>query len=125
MLVFHKMGVTYYLPRDTVLTTLKTIVDVAAKGSMIVFDYYDTEAFNPEKAARWVQAGMKQMQQYKEPIKSFFDSSSLAYDLAGVGLHLIENLNPINISERYFKGRTDHYHAFEHAFFAYATVDKK
>ena len=32
-------------------TTLRTIVNIAPKGSTFIFDYYNTDAFDPEKVA--------------------------------------------------------------------------
>jgi hypothetical protein len=37
---------------------------------------------------------------------------------------LEENLSPVEIEARYFQGRYDQYHAFEHVHFARAVVAK-
>lgn len=57
-----------------------------------------------------------------EPMKAGFDPSTLAVDLARMGLRLHEDLSPSDIEGRYFQGRTDGYHASEHAHFARAVV---
>jgi len=120
---FSWLGVTYYLTRDAVFATLRAIADVAPAGSTVIFDYYDTDLFVPEKAAKWVQVGMEQMKRMGEPLKAGFDPSTLAVDLARLGLRLHENLSPTDIDERYFQGRTDQYHAVEHVHFAWAIVE--
>jgi len=68
MAFFSWLGVTYYLTKDVVLDTLRTITDIAPKGSMVVFDYVDTEAFVPEKAAKHKQLMQAMVQRVGEPI---------------------------------------------------------
>lgn len=119
---FSWQGVSYYLTRDEVFATLRSLADVAPTGSMVIFDYLDTDAFDPEKVAPRVLAMQQGAQQVGEPMKSGFDPDGLAAELAGLGLHLQENLSPAYIEERYFTGRTDNYHAFEHFNFACAVV---
>jgi hypothetical protein len=55
-------------------------------------------------------------------MKAGFDPLSLAADLALLGFDLRENLSPTAIEARYFRGRTDRLHAFEHVHFARAVV---
>ena len=119
---FSWLGVTYYLTRDEVFATLRAIVDISPPGSMVIFDYLDTDAFDPEKASPFVLALQQGTKQIGEPIKAGFDPAALAADLAGLGLRLIENLSPTNIEERYFQGRTDNYHALKHFHYACAVV---
>jgi methyltransferase (TIGR00027 family) len=120
---FSLLGVTMYLTRADVFSTLQDIANNTPPGSIIVFDYLDTDAFIPEKAAGRVQ-GMLQMAQYAgEPMKSSLDPSSLASVLATIGLRLYENLEPTEIEKRYFQGRSDGYYACEHVHFALAVVE--
>ncbi len=120
---FSWLGVTYYLTRDEVFDTLKAVVNIVPAGSMFVFDYLDNDAFVPGKVAPRV-LGMQQAAKYAgEPIKAGFDPSTLATDLAGLGLHLQENLSPSDIQERYFQGRADSQYAYEHAHYACAVVE--
>ena len=59
-----------------------------------------------------------------EPMKmSGFNPSSLAEDLTSLGFRLQENLSPVDIEERYFKGRTDGLHAYEYGHFACAVAE--
>jgi O-methyltransferase involved in polyketide biosynthesis len=119
---FSWLGVTYYLTCDMVFDTLRSIADIAPAGSTIIFDYLDTDAFVPERAAKRVQRMQEIVRRAGEPMKTGFDPSTLAADLASIGLRLHENLGPSAIEERYFQGRTDGYHAFEHVHFAWAVV---
>ncbi len=119
---FSWLGVTYYLTRDVVFATLRAITEVAAAGSTIMFDYFDTDAFVPERAATRMQRMQAIVRQAGEPIQMGFDPSTLAGDLAALGLRLHEDLGPSDIERRYFQGRTDGYRAFEHVHFAWAVV---
>lgn len=121
---FSWLGVTYYLSLDTAFSMFRTIANLAPAGSMLIFDYYDTDIFVPEKAARWVKSAMEQVSELSEPLKTGLDPVMLANNLSHNGLSLCENLSPFDIQTRYFQGRKDHYHALEHAHFACAMVDE-
>jgi methyltransferase (TIGR00027 family) len=120
---FSWMGVTYYLTRDEVLAILLSIANIAPPGSMIIFDYMDTDAFDPERASNRVQAAIEYTRQQGEPMKTGFDPSTFAADLAPLGLRLYENLSSADIEELYFHKNTNGYHAYEHMNFACAIVE--
>jgi methyltransferase (TIGR00027 family) len=119
---FSWLGVTYYLTREALWSTFGAIAASAPAGSSIIFDYLDTEAFIPERAARRVSIMREIVQRVGEPMITGFDPSTLANDLARVGLRLIEDLSPADIQERFFAGRADGYHACEQAHYAWAVV---
>lgn len=119
---FSWLGVTYYLTRQVVLGTLRSISGIAPTGSPIVFDYLDTNAFVPEKAAKRVRLMQEAARRGGEPMKEGLDPLALASELAKVGLALREDLAPADIQARYFDGRTDGYYAFEHVHLARAVV---
>lgn len=123
MSLFSWLGVTYYLTLDVVLETLRTIVDIAPSGSIIIFDYMDKDAFVPEKASKRIQQMQESVRNMGEPMRTGFDPDTISDDLKNIGLILKENLSPSDIEERYFKQRTDGYHAYEHVHFAYAEVE--
>jgi O-methyltransferase involved in polyketide biosynthesis len=102
---------------------LRSIAGIAPAGSAIVFDYLDTDAFVPERAAVRVKRMQEAVRRSGEPMQTGFDPSTLAADLARIGLRLQENLSPAEIQDRYFQGRTDGYRAFEHVHFAWAVVE--
>ncbi|MEN6326919.1 MAG: SAM-dependent methyltransferase, partial [Syntrophomonas sp.] len=119
---FNWLGVTYYLSRETVFDTLRMVAGIAPKGSTIIFDYLDTDAFDHAKVAprgQWFlwshNAG--------EKMRSGFDPSTLSHDLAALGLRLEENLSPSDIEKLYFQGHPGKYHAQEHVHFACAVVE--
>lgn len=119
---FSWLGVTIYLARAEVMTTLRDIAGIAPAGSAVVFDYLDTDSFTPGKASRQVQLMRKIVERVGEPLKGVFDPDKLAADLVGAGLHLLENLSPFDIEKLYFMGRNDGYHAAGHMHFARAEV---
>lgn len=120
--LFSWLGVTYYLPREAISTTLRAIADVAAAGSSIIFDYLDQAAFDPRCAGERVQKMITIAGRAGEPMQSGFDPALLSGELAACGLRLNEDLGPEAIEARYFAQRTDGYHAFEQVHFARATV---
>jgi methyltransferase (TIGR00027 family) len=119
---FSWQGVTYYLTREVVFATLQAIATIAPSGSAIVFDYMDADAFIPGRAAKRTQLMHGIARRVGEPMKTGFDPLTLVGDLKRLGLTLQENLTPADIEDRYFRGRTDRYHAFEHVHFARAVV---
>jgi len=91
-------------------------------GSSIVFDYLDTDAFIPTKAARRTQLLQSIARQVGEPMISGFDPKLLEKDLQNLSFQLEENLSPAEIDLRYFSSRQDRYRAFEHIHFARAAI---
>lgn len=117
---FNWLGVTYYLPRDTVFNTLRTVAGMAPKGSTIIFDYLDTDAYDHAKVTprgQWLKLSL-----VGTKAKSGFDPSTMSDDLAALGLHLEENLSPSDIENLFFQKHPGKYHAQEHAYFARAAV---
>ncbi|RPJ75366.1 MAG: class I SAM-dependent methyltransferase [Alphaproteobacteria bacterium] len=120
---FSWLGVTMYLTREEVFSTLHSITDIAPKGSAIVFDYLDTDAFIHGKSSPRMQKKQEVFQKLGEKMITGFNPLTLAKDIANLGLSLYENLSPADIEERYFQGRTDGHHAPEHGHFACAVVE--
>ena len=120
---FSWLGVTYYLPREAIFATLRSIAGIAPKGSTIIFDYMDADSFAPGKAGKRLQLMRDIAGQVGEPMKSGFDPLTLEDELSRVGLTLQENLSPADIETRYFQGRTDRLDAFEHVHLARATTE--
>ena len=124
---FSWLGVSYYLTHAVVFDTLRSIASIAARGSQIVFDYFDADAFVPGKAGKRVQLMQQMAAQLGEPMKAGFDPQTLAASLGGLGLRLLENLDPTAVEARYFRGPDgrsllDGYHAAEHLHLARAIV---
>jgi methyltransferase (TIGR00027 family) len=117
---FSWLGVTMYLTREEVFATLRSIADIAPSGSAVVFDYFDTDAFIPEKSSSKMQKKQEVFKKLGEKMITGFNPSTLAEDIASIGLSLYENLSPEDIEERHFQRRKDGHHAPEHGHFAYA-----
>jgi methyltransferase (TIGR00027 family) len=119
---FNWLGVTYFLTRDEVFTTFRSIREIAPADSTIVFDYLDTDAFIPEKSSPQVQKTLEYLRKLGEPMITGFNPLTLGDELTCLGFSLKENLSPKDIEEHYFKGRTGEYQTQEHGHFACAVV---
>ena len=60
-----------------------------------------------------------------EPMKTGYEYLQLESYLEKAGLLIYEHLSPTDIEERYFKGQTDYYHAFENINYTLAVVGNK
>jgi methyltransferase (TIGR00027 family) len=119
---FGWMGVTYYLDPESVFATLGDIAEVAPSLSSVVFDYLDTGFFAPENPHKSVRAVLDNVRRIGEPMSTGFDPPVLARHLSRLGFCLHEDLSAADIEERYFRQRTDGYHAGNHIHFAWAAV---
>ena len=120
---FSWLGVINFLSRDEAFATLRSITEIAPAGSMIVFDYLDTDAFVPEKMSLHIRELKEFLQKIDEPIKAGFNPSTLGEELANLGFRLHENLSPQDIKECYLQGHMDRYHVQENGHFACAVVE--
>lgn len=120
---FNWLGVTYYLSKDAVMSTLRSIAEISPAGSTIVFDYLDTDLLIPEKSTERARQILLLADRIGEPIQALFNPLEIDRDLAGTGFRLVENLGPAEINGRYFGGRSDKCYACENAHFACAVVD--
>ncbi len=119
---FSWTGVTHYLPLEAIRSTLSTVVNLSTTGSEIVFDYWDTLAFDPEKASSRSKSLINSSYILGEPIITGLDPAELESLLAGVGLQLLENLGPSDIHKRYFQDSGSAYSSAEHVHLACARV---
>lgn len=119
---FGWMGVTYYLDPESVFATLRAIAAVAPRCSSIVFDYLDTGFFAPENPHKSVRAVLDNVRRIGEPMSTGFDPPELDRILSRLGFRLHEDLSASDIEARYFRARTDGYHAGNHIHFAWAAV---
>jgi methyltransferase (TIGR00027 family) len=119
---FSWLGVTMYLTREEVFQTLRSITDIVPECSVVIFDYFDSDAFIPEKSSPKMQKKQEVFQKLGEKMITGFNPSILGEDIASLGLSLHENLSPEDIEKSYFQGRKDGHHAPEHGHIAYAIV---
>jgi methyltransferase (TIGR00027 family) len=122
MSFFSWMGVTQYLPLETVWTTLRAVVSLSSSGSEIVFDYYDKSAFDPEKASHRLKYIIDNSKSIGETIITGFEPSTLGMELEPFGLCLLDNLGPKEIQQRYFSEYKERYSASEHVHLACAVM---
>jgi methyltransferase (TIGR00027 family) len=111
---FSWLGVSLYLTREAILHTLADFSALAAPQSEMVFDYVDLDALDSEKASPRMNVMRMIVQQSGEPIQTGFDPNDLAEEVARLGMVVEEDLSPVDIESRYFTGRRDRLHAFEH-----------
>jgi methyltransferase (TIGR00027 family) len=109
-------GVTAYLTRQAIFETLRSIADLAAPGSRLVFDYLEPAAFAPDAPAR-VRFLIQRASEAGEPMLAGLDPGALASDLEHVGFHLVEDLGPREIQSR-FLADVDGFRAVEYWHFA-------
>lgn len=120
---FSWLGVSYYLPRDVLFETLRTIGSLA-DTSELVFDYFDKTAFETATRSPMMQRMHATTQRLGEPLLTGLQPETLQADLAAAGLTLEENLAQEEIEARYFSDRQDNYHAATHTWFASARSRK-
>lgn len=120
--IFSWLGVTFYLTHEVVMDTLRTISEISSSGSMVIFDFMNKEAFIPGKASKQSKKIQEIVKTAGEPMQTGLDIDRLSAGLDEAGLFLKEMLRPDEIEARYFKDRSDGYHASEHIHFAYAVV---
>lgn len=120
--VFSWLGVTFYLTKDEVMDTFRSIARLAPAGSIVVFDFLDDEAFDSQKASEQSKKVQQIVRNAGKPMKMAFNAATLGSELDKAGLMLKELLSTEEIEARYFKDRTDGYHASPHYYFACAEV---
>jgi methyltransferase (TIGR00027 family) len=112
---FSWLGVTMYLARETVLSTLRFIASCGSNsrsasgsaGGGVAFDY-----MVPRESLPWMRrfvfdAMARRVRRAGEPFRTFFDPGELTSELARIGFRAIENIGRAEINARYFNGRTD------------------
>jgi methyltransferase (TIGR00027 family) len=119
---FSWLGVTYYLTTDEVMTTLGAIAQVAPSGSVVVFDYLDTQALPNEHDDQRRRALRERVRSVGEPMRSGLHAGQLPDDLASLGLRLLEDLAPADLERLYLAGRTDGYRFSQNLHLARAEV---
>lgn len=102
---FSWLGVTIYLPRAANVATLRAIAASAAPGSELAFTYIDQRALDARIPA--LEARRAQRAERGEPWISGFDPTTLAAELRGLGLALVEDLSGAELTARYCAGRRD------------------
>jgi methyltransferase (TIGR00027 family) len=103
---FSWLGVTMYLNRDTVHSTLRAIIKMCPANG-VVFDYSVPRASLSLLNKLVFDALSKRVAAAGEPFIGFFDPAELAELLKQMGFREIESLDADRINARYFAGRSD------------------
>jgi len=104
---FSWLGVTMYLTRDAVMSTL-AYVSQRPPGSGITFDY-----MTPPNRLPWLRRlgfylVARRVAKAGEPWKTWFDPDSFAGELRAMGFGRLEDLDGPALNQRYFAGRERH-----------------
>ncbi|MEB3101494.1 class I SAM-dependent methyltransferase [Ferviditalea candida] len=91
--LFSWLGVTMYLSLKDVLETLRSITQIAPKGSSVIFDYHTEVDVNLDEIR-------KELQRMDESMLTTFDPSILAIELKKLGFDLHEDLEPADIQQK-------------------------
>jgi methyltransferase (TIGR00027 family) len=104
---FAFLGVSMYLTREAVMTTINYVATSTSPGSEIVFDY----TVPPDSLAPLQQASFhalaRRVAAAGEPWRTFLDPQLLVNELIAMGFTHTEDLGPEDINSRFFKDRTD------------------
>lgn len=115
---FSWLGVTYYLTKEQIADTLRSISAIAPKGSSIVFDYADQNLFSSD--VKRVQNMIAMAKAGGEPMQSCFSYEELEKLLEQADFLIYEHLSTEDINNRFFMDRNDYLHAFENINYALA-----
>jgi len=104
---FSWLGVTMYLNKETVMSTMKYITSSTPSGSLIIFDYTV-----PPSSQNFIRRFVfrllaRKMAVIGEPWQTFFDPQQLAIELKDIGFAHVKDFDPENINSRFFSDRTD------------------
>jgi methyltransferase (TIGR00027 family) len=103
---FSWLGVTYYLTKEAVATTLRFVASLPKKSG-IVFDYFILPSHVNPVVSMAYDALADRVASAGEPFRNSYDPSVLTKDLIDMGFTDVRDLGPDEINARYFTGRTD------------------
>lgn len=103
---FAWLGVTMYLPEETVFAVLRAIAALPP-ASGVVFDYAIAKSEMSLLGRMAVAAVNQRLKQIGEPWVTFFSPGALATHLSALGFQRIRDLGPKELNAQYFSGRTD------------------
>ncbi len=96
---FSWLGVTMYLSREANFSALRAIVNTAASGSELVFTYLDEIVFESGVESESHMKAQQAAAAVGESFQTRFAPSTLAEDLRGQGLSLVEDMNDCELAE--------------------------
>lgn len=123
------LGLSYYLEKDVLKNMLQAISTQIAQGSYLVLDYPDDATYT-EKAGTQAQKQTALAQGANEKMLSGYSISEMADLLKACHFQVIEQLEPEEITKRFFTKYNEAYptspmSAFEHVNYVFAQKKKK
>jgi methyltransferase (TIGR00027 family) len=103
---FSWLGVTMYLSREAVLTTLGYVAQLP-RGSAVVFDYAIPPASVGPLRRAFYYTRLWRVAAAGEPWRSFFRPAELSAELSALGFSHREDLGPTELNGRFFAARSD------------------
>lgn len=100
------LGVTYYLTRDTISATLKTLAQITQPGTQLVFDFWGKARLSANDTPLLLGTRMS-VALLREPMHSFFDVEEIYALAKATGWYVREVSRPSDQNEQYLSGRTD------------------
>jgi methyltransferase (TIGR00027 family) len=101
------LGVSMYLSRSAIDATMRSLHEVAAPGSTLVFDYWEAEAFRRRGESPLLASIFEAVTAQGEPFLSGFEPQEIPLYLSNLGYELVEDLSRDEQHERFFGHRTD------------------
>ncbi len=120
--LFAWMGVMPYLTEESIVSTLKDVVERAALGSEIVFDTLDRAAFKKGKETLIGRRMFRVAEKWGEPMLSGFDPPEISQLLTAAGFEVLEVVTPEAFRDLWFEGRSDGLAPWEHIYVVRARV---
>jgi O-methyltransferase involved in polyketide biosynthesis len=121
---FSWLGTVPYLSEDAVFTVLRDLASFAVRGSEIVFDYLIPTYQMTLEDRQALGRGMRIIERWGEPVKSFFESNTFPDEVSHLGYHIFENQSPAELNKRYFFDRSDNLVTHSAAYIIHAAIIK-
>ena len=119
---FSWLGTIPYLSEDAAFAVLRDLADFAARDSEIIFDYLIPTSKMTFEDRQVLGRGMRIIERWGEPVRSFFDPDSFPDDVSHLGYQIFENQSPDELNKMYFSGRSDNLVAHSAAYIVHAAI---
>ena len=122
---FSWLGVTIYLTREQNIAALRAMAQCGAPGSQVVFTYADSAVFDARVADERFLRMRRNAASLGEPFVSGFEPGEMPGLLRSCGLELVEDVDGVELGDRYAAGRQPALAASRLSRFALACVTVK
>jgi len=121
--VFVLEGFLWYMPPEVARATLRSIAQVAAPGSVVLFDYILPSVVDGTCTLEYAKETREQLAKRGEPVLSGIEPEHLASYLRENGLRLIEDVGHDRLRERYMRSNRRKIKIYEFLRIARAETD--